>query len=868
MTEVHVESRTSAALLFESDAVKAESLDLGLIKDEEMLDLSGSVTVKEDSLEPDMSRSTSIEAKMENGSHKSTPSATPAPSKSKGKRPKPPVQLIGHLPRAEEDAMKTFTEIPGNAYQYNTLGRSREALESMTCDCQYEPGHDDPDAACGHNSDCINRLTQVECMPDDCRCRSYCQNQRFQRKQYAPIEIVKTEMKGFGLRAAADLHKDTFIYEYVGDVVSQPSFLKRMRQYAEEGIRHFYFMMLQKDEFIDATKRGGIGRFANHSCNPNCYVAKWTVGDRVRMGIFANRPIKKDEELTFNYNVDRYGHDAQVCYCGEPNCVGFIGGKTQTDLAAMDDLYLDALGIAEEVEQLGLKGNKKKKGKKLDEDFIPDLKPLILRDVPKVVQAMRQTQSRKVLVKLLMRIKLTEDLSALRQIMRLRGFSVMTNILEDYHEDVEVLTLAMECMMTWPLIQRNKVEDSKVNVPVQKCCEANNEALAELARKLLSQWEGLEYAYRIPKRVKGPDDDGSPKESVFILAHDSDDERPSKRYRPQDDFPKFVLPSERERPRGKTPPKVEYSTVFQPSREELDAAQRKAEARRQQSVQAIIAAAAAKAAEEAAKPKPPPAAEAPARPSATSSWVRTSRSYGRDASGKESRKKSSGSSSKLKQKKPSKEEKEANKEKRLLKLIGAVVVKCMSKYKDQLDHDQFKQYAKELTHVIAEKEKKSSSYKEGKLDSLSEEKTAKIKKFSKEYIAKVLRKLDKSGKRRKPVSIAASSSTPDSRHDDSAAPVVTVEDVMDLDPVDDDADDHSDDHGSDGEVDDRHPEDSKSPRASGSGSPDEVAGSGQTSPTLVSSLSDPRIRQKQLDDPDPEGQALYADIYNDPPPDW
>ena len=25
------------------------------------------------------------------------------------------------------------------------------------------------------------------------------------------------------------------------------------------------------------------------------------------MGIFASRSIKKDEELTFNYNVDRYG---------------------------------------------------------------------------------------------------------------------------------------------------------------------------------------------------------------------------------------------------------------------------------------------------------------------------------------------------------------------------------------------------------------------------------------------------------------------------------------------------------------------------------------------------------------------------------
>ena len=42
--------------------------------------------------------------------------------------------------------------------------------------------------------------------------------------------------------------RDAFIYEYVGDVVNPASFKKRMREYAEEGIRHFYFMMLQKDE--------------------------------------------------------------------------------------------------------------------------------------------------------------------------------------------------------------------------------------------------------------------------------------------------------------------------------------------------------------------------------------------------------------------------------------------------------------------------------------------------------------------------------------------------------------------------------------------------------------------------------------------
>lgn len=108
--------------------------------------------------------------------------------------------------------------------------------------------------------------------------------------------------------------------------------------------------------------------------------------------------------------------------------MGYIGGKTQTDLAAMDDLYIDgifhlsifnafahpygsALGISDEVEKLGLKGNKKKKSKKLDEDYAPILKPLQEKDVPKVIQAIRQTSSRKVLLKLLTRIKVKEQCS-------------------------------------------------------------------------------------------------------------------------------------------------------------------------------------------------------------------------------------------------------------------------------------------------------------------------------------------------------------------------------------------------------------------------------------------------------------------------
>jgi hypothetical protein len=50
-----------------------------------------------------------------------------------------------------------------------------------------------------------------------------------------------------------------------------------------------------------------------------------------------------------------------------------------------------------------------------------------------------------------------------------------------------------------------------------------------------------------------------------------------------------------------------------------------------------------------------------------------------------------------------------------------------------------------ITTSICEKEKKSSSYSTNKLESLSEEKQAKIKKFAKSYLQKLLSKMRKTG---------------------------------------------------------------------------------------------------------------------------
>ncbi|KAF8999768.1 hypothetical protein BDQ17DRAFT_1360339 [Cyathus striatus] len=782
------EERSDAAALFPPHTIALSNMD---VKPEHNADIKPKLDVKSERLDvkfellPSRSQSPTLVADMPPPKLKTSPTPTSPPSTTNGtisaaSTPPPsiqlingrkaatnaPIQLIGDLPVARAEALATFNEITNNNYQYKTLGRSREVLESMTCDCVYEHGVDSLDNACGPYSDCINRLTQVECLPEDCRCRGYCQNQRFQRKEYANIEIVLTEKKGYGLRAEEDISKDSFIYEYVGDVVNPVSFKKRMRDYAQEGIQHFYFMMLQKDEFIDATKSGGIGRFANHSCSPNCYVAKWTVGDYVRMGIFAKRNIKKHEELTFNYNVDRYGHQAQTCYCGEPNCVGYIGGKTQTDIATMDDLYLDALGITDEAHLMELKGTKKKKGKKIDDpDFMPTLKPIVEKDVPKVVQAIRQTQSKKVIYKLLTRIKITEDQAALRQIMRLRGYSLMTNVLEDHAGDLDIVHLALVCMETWPLLNRNKVEDSKVLIPVNACTQLENAMIKNLAQKLLTHWETLPLYTRIPKRTQ--EDLAASIDTNIKIAEEEVLVKRTKQYKDAE------LKIE---PLGTKATKP-YDYYEHPrKRKELQEAEETKQhvlkqKQTQQSIQAIIASAAQAAALE-EKAAIELANEAKAKAEA--------------AAERAARKKN-----KPPKKTLTSEEKEANKEKRLLKLVGAVVVKCMSKYSKQMDHDSFKKYAKELTHVIAEKEKKSLNYKEGRLDSLPDEKVAKIKKFSKEYVTKVLRKLEKSGKKLSaPASSSATQATP-SRSTSMNTPnsadgfgdiTMSVEEAMDMDP--------------------------------------------------------------------------------------
>ncbi|KAK4099045.1 methyltransferase-like protein [Parathielavia hyrcaniae] len=477
-------------------------------------------------------------ASISDNGNSTAPKLSRKPSQKISRSPPP---LFGHLPDATPDACGTFQVINDCLYGSRNMGSSDH--DALDCDCA-EEWHDGQNHACGEDSDCINRATKLECVDGDCNCGDGCQNQRFQRKQYAKVSVIKTEKKGYGLRTDADLQANDFVFEYIGEVINEATFRTRMMKYDKEGIKHFYFMSLTKSEFVDATKKGNLGRFCNHSCNPNCYVDKWVVGEKLRMGIFASRAIRAGEELVFNYNVDRYGADPQPCYCGESNCVGFIGGKTQTERATKLPLAtIEALGIddGDSWDTAVAKKPRKKKVHEDDEEYINSLQPRALDEdgVNKVMATLMQCKEKWIAVKLLSRVQATEDEHLRHRVVRMHGYQILKTILNTFRDDTNVVLQVLEILYQLPRITKNKISDSKVEGAVQPLTSSPHEEVAFAANRLLEEWSKLETAYRIPRKKHdhaGPSTISSFEEE----RRNKDRDEPAK---PADPFANLVIPT-------------------------------------------------------------------------------------------------------------------------------------------------------------------------------------------------------------------------------------------------------------------------------------------------------------------------------------
>ncbi|KAI9319832.1 hypothetical protein BX666DRAFT_1853288, partial [Dichotomocladium elegans] len=402
-------------------------------------------------------------------------------------------------PSATAEAMDTYTNLLTNIYLGHATGKSITGEESMPCDCRYNPKIDDPSAACGDDNLCINRMMFMECTEKDCACDRFCRNRRFQLRQYARVDVFKTEKKGFGLRALTDLPSNAFVMEYIGEVITHAEFVRRTQVYEEEGLKHYYFMTLKTDEIIDATKKGCLARFINHSCNPSCVTQKWVVGKSMRIGIFTRRPIKAGEELTFDYKFERYGAVAQKCYCGEKACKGYIGGVLEEDDASIPQMAAsdneEGINEPEMPRKLTKRRGRAPRALRHTDDVQAFVKKMIdsvgtVELVGKLLRTLEVTAA-----------ELPNSKDVLKLFVRFHGLKMLKIWLGEWKHDQEIIEKVLRVLQELPLVNRNGLEDCNMFEVVQKLVMHDNKDIRDLAQCLLEKWCQLKSVYRIPKRA-------------------------------------------------------------------------------------------------------------------------------------------------------------------------------------------------------------------------------------------------------------------------------------------------------------------------------------------------------------------------------
>ncbi|XP_027764370.1 histone-lysine N-methyltransferase SETMAR [Empidonax traillii] len=179
-----------------------------------------------------------------------------------------------------------------------------------------------------------------------CECGESCQNRLVQRGLRLPLQVFLTPRKGWGVRALQPVPRGSFVCEYAGEVLGPAEARRRIRAQGPQDSN--YIMALREhlhdgrvlETFVDPTRVGNVGRFLNHSCEPNLFMVPVRVDSTVpRLALFAARDIPAGEELCYDYSgrfhnssgssgehkpLEEDNRLRKPCYCGAPMCASFL----------------------------------------------------------------------------------------------------------------------------------------------------------------------------------------------------------------------------------------------------------------------------------------------------------------------------------------------------------------------------------------------------------------------------------------------------------------------------------------------------------------------------------------------------------------
>uniref|UniRef100_A0A8C1NF76 SET domain and mariner transposase fusion gene n=1 Tax=Cyprinus carpio TaxID=7962 RepID=A0A8C1NF76_CYPCA len=167
----------------------------------------------------------------------------------------------------------------------------------------------------GQTFDSVGRLNQQQEDGSYSRPVFDCNNRVVQKGVEVRLGVFSTKDRGWGVEALERLPCGRFLCEYAGEVIG--SHEARHRQLSQTPLDMNYIIAVLENSrgdrvtqtFVDPMIVGNVGRFINHSCQPNLLMVSIRVHSLLpRLALFANRDIERYKELTFDYAGGQNGN--------------------------------------------------------------------------------------------------------------------------------------------------------------------------------------------------------------------------------------------------------------------------------------------------------------------------------------------------------------------------------------------------------------------------------------------------------------------------------------------------------------------------------------------------------------------------------
>jgi len=155
-----------------------------------------------------------------------------------------------------------------------------------------------------------------------------------------PLPVRRSRVAGMGLYTLAPVPAGTAVVEYAGALVRPPlADAREAAAYARTLPRGATYLFALPSAggvrgtcttplVVDATGRANVGRFANHSCEPNLVASIESAPRRAggrRIMLRAKRKLVAGEEVMFEYQLTpAEGEGATPCRCGAAKCRGWL----------------------------------------------------------------------------------------------------------------------------------------------------------------------------------------------------------------------------------------------------------------------------------------------------------------------------------------------------------------------------------------------------------------------------------------------------------------------------------------------------------------------------------------------------------------